>query len=129
MLPIKSFRTLAVSTTDLQEAERFYTEVLGGKVVDRYEPTGGSRRPREVMVQLGDFKVALADASAGALSGFPHYTLITEYRPKEELLSEFEAAGVKVEGTRDHADGKGYSCNIRDKDGHLLELWVSPQAG
>jgi catechol 2,3-dioxygenase-like lactoylglutathione lyase family enzyme len=127
MLPIKIFRTLALSSTNPAEAERFYTEVLGGKVVDRYEPTEGSRRPGEAMVQLGDFKVALADASAGPLDGFPHYTLIAEHRPKDELLAEFESAGVKVESVRDHADGQGYSCTIRDPDGHLLELWLSRQ--
>ena len=98
-------------------------------VVDRYEPTEGSRRPREAMVQLGDFKVALADASASPLNGFPHYTLIAEHRPKDQLLADFELAGVKVESVRDHADGEGYSCTIRDPDGNLLELWLSRQNG
>jgi catechol 2,3-dioxygenase-like lactoylglutathione lyase family enzyme len=126
MLPIKMLRTLALSTTNVQEAERFYTEVLGGTVVERYEPTEGSKRPREIMVQLGDFKVALADASAGPLDGFPHYTMVAQqFRPKDDFLKELEALGIAVVGVRDHSDGQGYSCTVRDRDGNLLELWVS----
>ena len=63
-----------------------------------------------------------------ARPGSAHYTLVTDYRPKEELLRDFEAANVSVEGVRDHPDGRGYSCTIRDRDGNLLELWVSQQS-
>jgi catechol 2,3-dioxygenase-like lactoylglutathione lyase family enzyme len=126
MFPVKDFRTLALSTTNLQEAERFYTEVLGGKVVDRYEPQPGTPRPREVMIQFGNFKVALADASEGPLPQFPHYTIqAAEWRPREQLEAELQRVGSKVEWVREHRDGKGYSAYVRDRDGNLLELNVT----
>jgi catechol 2,3-dioxygenase-like lactoylglutathione lyase family enzyme len=127
MLSFKGIRTLTLSTTDPQEAERFYTEVMGGKVVNRIEhPIRGGRMLRETFVQLGDFQVALADASDGPLDGFPHFTISTAYQPKEKLLAELESQGANVEGTRDHDDGQSYSCYILGPAGHRYEVWVSP---
>lgn len=126
MLPLKDFRTLALPTTHLREAERFYTQLLGGTVVERYEPTPDSSRPREVVVQFGNFKVALADASDRPLPLFPHYTIqAAEYRPKDQVTADLEAAGTRVEHIREHRDGVGYSLYVRDRDGHLLEVSVT----
>ena len=129
MPSITGIRTLALSTTNPQEAEIFYIEVMGGKVVNRIEhPIQGGRMLRETFIELGDLRVALADASEGPLDGFPHFTVSTAYQPKEELLAELESQGAKVEGTRDHDDGQSYSCYILDPAGHRYEVWVSPTA-
>ena len=129
MVRINELRTLALSTTNPQAAERFYTQVLGGRVVNQMEhPIHGGRMLRETFIEVGDFRIALADASEGPLDGFPHFTISTDYRPKEQLLAEFEATGASVEGTRDHGDGKSYSCYVCDPDGNRFEVWVSAEA-
>ena len=126
---IKGIRTLALSVPNPQEAETFYTKVMGGKVVNRIEhPIKGGRMLRETFIELGDLQVALADASEGPLDGFPHFTVSTDYQPKEKLLAELESLGAAVEGTRDHDDGEGYSCYVLDPAGHRYEVWVSPTA-
>jgi catechol 2,3-dioxygenase-like lactoylglutathione lyase family enzyme len=82
-------------------------------------------RVKEVDVQLGNFQVHLFDASAAPRQGVPHHTIMIPWREKEKTLQELEQAGSKVENTRDHPDGKGYSLYVKDPDGNLWELWAA----
>jgi catechol 2,3-dioxygenase-like lactoylglutathione lyase family enzyme len=130
MPAVKRIRTLALPTTRPAEAERFFTEVLGGKVANRIKHPGDGGTIDEVFIEIGNVRVALASLDGGsrAPSGFPHYTLAVDHQPKEELEQALAAAGAIVEGIRDHNDGQGYSCYVRDPDGNRYELWVSNAA-
>ena len=129
MIPVKTIRTFAVNAKELAQAEKFYTRILGGEVVRRIDPTEEQLqrgRVKEVDVQLGNFQVHIFDASKGPRPGVPHHTIMIPWREKEKTVQELEQAGTKVENTRDHPDGKGYSLYIKDPDGNLWELWVAP---
>ena len=68
----KGIRTLALSVPNPQEAETFYTKVMGGKVVNRIErPIKGGRMLRETFIELGDLQVALVMHRKGRWMGFP----------------------------------------------------------
>jgi catechol 2,3-dioxygenase-like lactoylglutathione lyase family enzyme len=127
MVAVKRLRTLALSTTKPAEAERFFTEVLGGKVANRIQHPGDGGTVNEVFIEIGNVRVALASLDGGsrAPSGFPHYTLAVEYQPREQLEQALEAAGATVESVREHREGTGYSAYVRDPDGNRYELWVS----
>ena len=129
MIPVTAIRTFAVNTKDLAHAEKFYTQVLGGKVVRRIDPTEEQLqrgRVKEVDVQLGNFQVHIFDASKGPRPGVPHHTIMIPWKEKDKAVQELEQAGTKVENTRDHPDGKGYSLYVKDPDGNLWELWAAP---
>jgi len=129
MIPVKTIRTFAVNAKELAQAEKFYTRILGGEVVRRIDPTEEQLqrgRVKEVDVQLGNFQVHIFDASKGPRPGVPHHTIIIPWKEKEKTVQELEQAGSKVENTRDHPDGKGYSLYIKDPDGNLWELWAAP---
>jgi len=129
MIPVKTIRTFAVNAKELAQAEKFYTRILGGEVVRRIDPTGEQLqrgRVKEVDVQLGNFQVHIFDASKGPRPGIPHHTIMIPWKEKEKTIQELEQAGSKVENTRDHPDGKGYSLYIKDPDGNLWELWAAP---
>ena len=129
MIPVKTIRTFAVNAKELAQAEKFYTRILGGEVVRRIDPTEEQLqrgRVKEVDVQLGNFQVHIFDASKGPRPGIPHHTIMIPWKEKEKTVQELEQAGNKVENTRDHPDGKGYSLYIKDPDGNLWELWVAP---
>ncbi|HLQ32099.1 MAG TPA: VOC family protein [Chloroflexota bacterium] len=127
MPAVKRIRTLALPTTKPDEAERFFTQVLGGKIANRIQHPGDGGTIDEVFIEVGNVRVALASLDGGsrAPSGFPHYTLAIDYQPRAELEQALAAAGAAIEGIREHNDGKGYSCYVRDPDGNRYELWVS----
>ena len=129
MIPVKTIRTFAVNAKELAQAEKFYTRILGGEVVRRIDPTEEQLqrgRVNEVDVQLGNFQVHIFDASKGPRPGVPHHTIMIPWKEKEKAVQELEQAGSKVENTRDHPDGKGYSLYIKDPDGNFWELWAAP---
>jgi catechol 2,3-dioxygenase-like lactoylglutathione lyase family enzyme len=127
-MQVKALRTFAINAKDLAQAEKFYTGLLGGEVARRIDPNEEQQkrgRVKEVDVQLGNFQVHIFDASKAPRSGVPHHTIMIPWREKEKTLQELEQAGSKVESTRDHPDGKGYSLYVKDPDGNLWELWAA----
>ena len=127
-MQVKTIRTFAVNAKDLNRAEKFYTGLLGGEVVRRIDPNEEQLkrgRVKEVDVQVGNFQVHLFDASQAPRPGVPHHTIMVPWQEKEKTLGELEQAGSKVENTRDHPDGKGYSLYVKDPDGNLWELWAA----
>ncbi len=128
MVEAKAIRTFAINAKNLATAETFYTQVLGASVVRRIEPTEeqlGRGRVKEVDVQLGNFQVHIFDASEGARAGVPHHTVSIPWNDKQQRVQELERSGVRVENSRDHPDGKGYSLYVKDPDGNLWELWAA----
>ncbi len=130
MLRADTIRTLAINAKDLTKAEKFYTLVLGAQVKRRIQPTEEQLarkqlRPgwvQEVDVQLGNLEVHIFDASNGQIPGVPHHTLNLPWQEKENSVKELEGAGARLEGRRDHQDGKGYSLYVEDPDGNRWEL-------
>jgi len=125
MFDIKSLRTLAMSASDLERAERFYTNVLRGEVVRRVTPTEeqlGAGQVRELDVRLGNFEIHLFDASRGPRAVDPHHTLNIPWQEREDALEALRAAGTNIEKIREHRDGVGYSINVLDPDGNRWEL-------
>ena len=128
MLQVKAIRTIAINAKDLAQAEKFYTQLLGGEVVRRIDPNEEQRkrgRVREVDVQLGNFQVHIFDASGGPRQGVPHHTIVIPWQEKENAVRELAQGGSKVENVRDHGDGKSYSLYVKDPDGNLWELWAA----
>jgi catechol 2,3-dioxygenase-like lactoylglutathione lyase family enzyme len=128
MVQAKAIRTFAVNAKDLAIAEKFYTEVLGATIARRIDPSEeqlSRGRVKEVDVQLGNFQVHLFDASEGPRAGVPHHTIAIPWNDKNETVQQLESLGVRVENTRAHPDGKGYSLYVKDPDGNLWELWAA----
>jgi catechol 2,3-dioxygenase-like lactoylglutathione lyase family enzyme len=128
MLQVKAIRTFAINAKDMNQAEEFYTQLLGGEVVRRVDPNEEQvkrGRVKEVDVQLGNFQVHIFDASNAPRPGVPHHTIMVPWKEKEKILKDLEQAGTRVENTRDHPDGKGYSLYVKDPDGNLWEIWAA----
>jgi catechol 2,3-dioxygenase-like lactoylglutathione lyase family enzyme len=128
MIKAQAIRTFAVNAKDLVSAETFYTKVLGATVARRIDPTEeqlSRGRVKEVDVQLGNFQVHLFDASKGPRAGVPHHTVAIPWNEKSQTIQQLECLGARVDNTRDHPDGKGYSLYVKDPDGNLWELWAA----
>ncbi len=128
-MEVKAIRTFAINAKDLVRGEKFYTQVLGGEVIRKIDPDEEQLkrgRVKEVDIQLGNFQVHIFDASQGPRPGIPHHTIMIPWKQKEQAIQELEKGGTKVENTRDHPDGKGYSLYVKDPDGNLWEIWAAP---
>src|SRR5918997_6163433 len=91
---------------DPHAAERFYTEVLGGKVTTRHQVRGVD----VVRIRVGTTGIGIFDASRGPASGVPHHTFRMRWVADHgEATAAIEATGVQVVNLRQHGDGPGYS--------------------
>lgn len=125
MLKVEGIRSVNWNAPNPAEAERFYTEILGGKVVARNQVRGVD----VTRVQLGSAVIGLFDAPYGAVSGVPHQTLRMSWPADQDaIVAQLEAAGVHVDRTRPHREGAGFSVFIDDPLGNHLELsWDPPE--
>jgi len=120
---------------DIDRAEQFYCELLGGKVKRKRldygrEPEADpyGTRPPSMFVQLGPIELGLFGDELYGLPyrknnrGIPRwaYEIATEDYPK--LLDRLRAAGVKFEGP-DSSEGDDAShIWLHDREGNFLEL-------
>lgn len=125
MLEVQGIRSVNWNAPDLRAAERFYTEVLGGKVNNRHQVRGVD----VVRVRLGKTGIGLFDAGAGPSEGVPHHTLDMTW-PADEASATAELArrGATVTDSRVHGDGPGFSLYVTDPLGNRLELSWDPPA-
>ena len=125
MFDIKGIRTFATSAKDLDKAVDFYTNVIGGQIVRKVEPTQEQLQAgqvKEVDVRLGNFEVHLFDASVKPRDVDPHHTLNIPWQEKETALKSLQDIGANIEKVRPHRDGESYSINVFDPDGNRWEL-------
>jgi uncharacterized glyoxalase superfamily protein PhnB len=125
MFDIKGLKTFAMSAKDLNKAVEFYTNVLGGEITRRVEPTEEQLKAgqvKEVDVRLGNFEVHLFDASIKPREVDPHHTLNIPWQEQEKALKALKDIGANIEKVRPHRDSENYSINVFDPDGNRWEL-------
>jgi catechol 2,3-dioxygenase-like lactoylglutathione lyase family enzyme len=125
MFETKGLKTFAMSAKDLDKAVEFYTNVLGGQITRRVEPTEEQLKTgqvKEVDVRLGNFEVHLFDASIKPREVDPHHTLDIPWQEQEKALLALKEIGANIEKVRPHRDGTNYSINVFDPDGNRWEL-------
>src|ERR1051325_2441080 len=74
-------------------------------------------------LRAGETGLGLFDASGKQFPGVPHHTFDIEGpSDSKELIQELEAKGIKVDETRIHGTGPGYSVYVSDPNGNRIEL-------
>jgi predicted enzyme related to lactoylglutathione lyase len=104
---------------NLDQMTRFYQNALGAEVRTQHT-VGGVNVTR---LRAGETGLGLFNAAEKRAPGVPHHTFDIEgpSDPKE-LIKELEAKGIKVDDTRLHGEGPGYSVYVTDPSGNRLEL-------
>jgi predicted enzyme related to lactoylglutathione lyase len=98
---------------------RFYQLALGAEL-GAQQTLAGVKVNR---LRAGETGLGLFDASEKQFTGVPHHTFdIDGPSDSKELIKELEAKGIKVEETRVHGKGPGYSVYITDPNGNRIEL-------
>jgi catechol 2,3-dioxygenase-like lactoylglutathione lyase family enzyme len=123
MLHVEGMRAVNWNAPDPAATERFYTEIMGGKVVIRNQVRGHD----VTRVQVGDVIIGIFDALDGPCSGVPHHTLRMAWPADQDATcNQLETAGVPVQGTRGHRNEVGFSIFVNDPIGNRLELSFDP---
>ena len=121
---------LVLEVRDLEEAERFYADVLGFPVVERWDE-------REVVwVMAGDrTRIGLWTPQIGIAGGqggvHVHYAMQIDEGDYEGAVERLREHGCDVheEDFSDYGRGRGRAAYVTDPAGHVLEFWTWNVAG
>jgi catechol 2,3-dioxygenase-like lactoylglutathione lyase family enzyme len=129
--PKKDMNHLVFNVRNMEQAIKFYTDVLGMKVVMRFDDrkmaflSFGNR--------LGDirlFEVGATSEPDRQTLGFNHLAIEPEggLPALEQLHQRLIDKGIKIDKLESHAAGRHKSIYFFDQDGNRLEFyWESPE--
>jgi catechol 2,3-dioxygenase-like lactoylglutathione lyase family enzyme len=125
-IPVTGVNELVLEVVDLEASERFYAEILGLPVVDRWPDreavwvmAGGRTRIGLWRPQVGLF------GSRGGLH--VHFAMHIAEEDYDAAVERLRSLGQEVEETV--FEGAGRSVYVNDPDGNLVELWTWDVAG
>jgi catechol 2,3-dioxygenase-like lactoylglutathione lyase family enzyme len=122
-IPVSGVSELVLHARDLAAAERFYAEVLGLPVVERWDDPRAA-----VWVMAGDrTRIGLwghegPGIARGRGGAHVHFAMHIEPADLEPAIERLRAHGLDVELT-DFGD-HGRSAYVTDPDGNVVELWT-----
>ena len=115
---------IGVNVRDLDRAEAFYTDVLGFKVIDRYQ-----EEIRHSMLDTGAAKIHLLESTALKFDeaihrlsedGYAHMAFGTSRERFPQVMAELKKNNIPFRGPL--ILGKGESVHFKDPDGTHLEI-------
>ena len=115
---------IGVNVVDIERAENFYTDVLGFRVVKRYE-----EEVRHLMLDTGSATLHLFESpdlhmekAIDCLSeqGYAHIAFGTNREHFPEIIDELKKKNVVFRGPL--ILGQGESVHFNDPDGNYLEI-------
>ncbi|MDE2221217.1 MAG: VOC family protein [Gammaproteobacteria bacterium] len=128
--PKKRINHVVFNVHNLDEAVKFYTEVVGMKLITRFDDrkmafvSFGERHH-----DIGLFEVGGTPEHDRQWHGFNH--LAMEYEGGPEILDKLHekllGSGAKIDNLEGHAGGRHKSVYFFDPDGNRLEFyWENP---
>jgi catechol 2,3-dioxygenase-like lactoylglutathione lyase family enzyme len=125
-LPVSGVCEIALEMSDLEAGERFYSDLLGFPVVERWSARGGA-----IWVMAGDrTRIGLWRPQLGLGGGrggvHVHYAMHLPAYEYEAAVARLRGAGLEVLD-HDHAKyghGRGRAAYVTDPGGHVVELWT-----
>jgi catechol 2,3-dioxygenase-like lactoylglutathione lyase family enzyme len=118
---------LVLEVVDLDAAERFYSEVLGLPVVERWHERAA------VWVMAGEgTRIGLWTPQVGLAGGrggiHVHFAMHISEDDYPAAVDRIRSSGVEVEEIV-FGDERGRAAYIDDPDGNVVELWTWDVAG
>ena len=120
-IPVTGVSELVLEVVDLEASERFYAEVLGLPVVDRWPDR------EAVWVMAGErTRIGLWRPQVGLAGGrgglHVHFALHIEEADYDAAVGRLRSLGQEVEEIA--FEGAGRAVYVDDPDGNVLELWT-----
>ena len=120
-IPVTGVSELVLEVVDLEAAERFYSEVLGLPVVERWPDRDA------IWVMAGDrTRIGLWKPQVGLMGGrgglHVHFAMHIAEADYQGAVERLRNLGQKVEEV-DFGDA-GRAAYVDDPDGNVVELWT-----
>ena len=127
-IPVTGVSELVLEVVDLEAAERFYAQVLGLPVVERWPHRDA------VWVMAGDrTRIGLWRPQVGLAGGrggvHVHYAMHIDAAAYEAALERLRSHGYEPQEESFEDDGRGRAAYVTDPDGNVVELWTWDVAG
>ena len=127
-IPVSGVSELVLEVVDLEAAERFYGEVLGLPVVERWE------QREAVWVMAGErTRIGLWRPQVGLAGGrggvHVHYALHLAEGDYDAALERLRGHGYEPHEERFGTREASRAAYVTDPDGHVVELWTWDVAG
>jgi catechol-2,3-dioxygenase len=119
-IPVTGVSELVLEVVDLDASERFYAEVLGLPVVERWEQRGAVWLMAGERTRIGLWRpqVGLAGGRGGV---HVHFALHIAAGDLEAAVARIRERGGAIEEIS--FEGHSRAAYIRDPDGNVVELW------
>jgi catechol 2,3-dioxygenase-like lactoylglutathione lyase family enzyme len=121
-IPVSGVSELVLEVADLEAAERFYADVLGFPVVDRWPDRDAIWVMAGDRTRIGLWKpqIGLFGGRGGVHVHFAMKIADADFDPTVALLeSRGQVVRTMVFGTT-----HGRAAYVEDPDGHLVEFWT-----
>lgn len=126
-IPVTGVNELVLEVIDLEESVRFYTQVLGLPLVERWDNRDA------VWVMAGDrTRIGLWRPQVGLAGGrggvHVHYAMHLPEESYDAAVERLRGNGLDVQEEVFEED-RGRAAYVTDPDGHVVELWTWDVAG
>jgi catechol 2,3-dioxygenase-like lactoylglutathione lyase family enzyme len=121
-IPVTGVSELVLEVVDLEAAERFYGEVLGLPVVERWPDREAIWVMAGERTRIGLWRpqVGLAGGRGGIHVHFAMHIAESDY---DAAVARLRERGQEVKEVR-FGDRHGRAAYVDDPDGNLVELWT-----
>ena len=121
-VPVSGVSELVLEVVDLEAAERFYADVLGLPVVERWPDR------EAIWVMAGDrTRIGLWRPQVGLAGGrgglHVHFAMKIAEEDYDAAVARLRERDQEVEEIQ-FSDGRGRAAYVDDPDGNVVELWT-----
>jgi catechol 2,3-dioxygenase-like lactoylglutathione lyase family enzyme len=122
-IPVSGVSELVLEVADLDRSERFYAEVLGFPVVERWEERGAVWVMAGYGTRIGLWRpqVGLAGGRGGS---HVHYALRIEEADFDAAVARLRDRGYEPEIVLFKTDDRGRALYVTDPDDNVVEFWT-----
>ena len=122
-IPVTGVSEVVLEVLDLEQAERFYAEVLGFPVVGRWEEGGRVWLMAGTQTRIGLWRpqVGIARGRGGL---HVHYAMHIEDADFDDAVERLRRKGCESEVVSFDEDDRGRALYVTDPDGNVVEFWT-----
>ncbi|HWB21924.1 MAG TPA: VOC family protein [Gaiellaceae bacterium] len=122
-IPVSGVSELVLEVSDLETAERFYADVLGFPVVERWQERGAVWVMAGPGTRIGLWLPQLGIAG-GRGGSHVHYALRIDDADVDAAAARLRAAGYEPEIVTFNNDDRGRALYVTDPDDNVVEFWT-----